>query len=227
MSDTDPKADELKPCPFCGDTLVHIQDSVAPAWAHPVHRPRSQCIMNGTVIRLGNLDAWNTRTPTPAPKLPYDVMPQVDLAQPPMVSGVYGTPVGEPDLMERAAKHAADNPMPAPDAYYQSIHDSAEKILHDELRVAGERITELKAALEDAVDLNDVNAVRIDGRKERLATARNEALDEAKAGCAEYQKSHEDVMKQHGNSDYHVSCSAAAGRCLDIIEGLKTEQEDG
>ena len=55
-----------------------------------------------------------TRTPPKAEHtdLHYDVMPKVGLSQPPVVSGVYGTPIGEPDLMERAAKHASDNPMP-------------------------------------------------------------------------------------------------------------------
>jgi len=52
---------ELKSCPFCGVTLVPIQDSASPAWAHPSQRPRSKCIMYATVIRRGNYEAWNTR----------------------------------------------------------------------------------------------------------------------------------------------------------------------
>lgn len=83
----------------------------------------------------------------------------------------------------------------------------------------------MKKLAESAVKLADVLFIdldRVQAPNDELATARNDVLDEAKAGCAEYRQGHETVMNKHGVSDYHVSCSTVASRCMDIIESLKT-----
>ena len=47
---------ELKPCPFCGETLIEYN--------HPQglsRHPDSNCMLEGIVIDATMFDAWNTR----------------------------------------------------------------------------------------------------------------------------------------------------------------------
>ena len=51
----------LKPCPFCGESLVPDNDIAEGSYSHPRRRGSRKCWLSAFSVRPGTQDQWNRR----------------------------------------------------------------------------------------------------------------------------------------------------------------------